>query len=674
MLALCSFLVLMLAFCSCSEDEVMNTAESIEENNVATTSATKRTCGHTHHMNDLLSNPAFKESYNKRINNHLNYVKQHVGSRALCSSPEVIPVAVHFQGATGDLSCLVSLAEQAVAALNADFQGTNGDITNWTGNAASSYAGISHGEACLQFTLANQNHPSGYGLSNGDLAVTRNATNGDSDSDWSGYLNIFVGDAQGSLGYAPLGGAGTGDGVMIDKNYFGIGAACGNVGASAPFNLGRTLTHEVGHYLLLDHIWGNGCGQDDGVADTPNQESEYYDCPNIGVSSCGSTDLHMNYMDYVNDACMYMFTSGQATVTENYVASSLSILTNNVSSVISGSSTGGGGGGNTGSTCATPATISASVLSNTSARITFEAQAEASSYQLSYRVNGTTAWNSVSTTTAEYTLTGLAAGTTYDYRVRTNCPSGWTGFTTTQSFTTTGSTGGGSGASCDVPGSSDATYVNTKVTKVTWEAMPQAIRYQIRYRVQGTGSWITKSSTAAQKTLRNLQNGATYEYKIRTKCPSGWTGYTAIQTFEQSNGTGGGSGSSTNTVTFELILDNYGSETSFELINDANQVVEAGGPYNNGVSGQLITETFNIPDGCYTLYVDDSYGDGICCTYGDGSFSLLANSGTEVGYSDGNFGYYDYIDFCVTNNVVSLTSGDKDRKAHNLKPKMAHSE
>jgi len=183
-------------------------------------------------------------------------------------------------------------------------------------------------------------------LQDGDLAVTINKTDGDFDTKWSGYLNFFIQSGTGVLGYAPLGGAGNGDGVVIDATAFGLGGGCGSVRPEAPYTLGRTSTHEVGHYLNLDHIWGDGCGQDDGVADTPNSDQEYYDCPSIGENTCGSVDMHMNYMDYTNDACMYMFSAGQATVCEDYVNASLSILSNNASNVIggvnNGDSTGGG--------------------------------------------------------------------------------------------------------------------------------------------------------------------------------------------------------------------------------------------------------------------------------------------------------------------------------------------
>jgi len=124
------------------------------------------------------------------------------------------------------------------------------------------------------------------------------------------YLNIWVAETEDNnlLGDATYPGRSLigEDGVVIDVEAFGTNGT----GAS---NLGRTLTHEVGHYLNLKHIWGDKdeCTEDDCVVDTPTQDSVYYGCPDYPVSTCGSTDMTMNYMGYVDDACMYMFTIGQ---------------------------------------------------------------------------------------------------------------------------------------------------------------------------------------------------------------------------------------------------------------------------------------------------------------------------------------------------------------------------
>ncbi|MCR8667002.1 zinc metalloprotease [Aestuariibaculum sp. M13] len=121
------------------------------------------------------------------------------------------------------------------------------------------------------------------------------------------HLNIWVCNIGGGiLGYAqfPGGNLATDGIVLLHESLPG--------GKAAPYNEGRTATHEVGHYLNLRHIWGDGrCRQDDFVEDTPSAGGANYGCPTYPSVSCQTPDMTMNYMDYTDDACMYMFTDGQ---------------------------------------------------------------------------------------------------------------------------------------------------------------------------------------------------------------------------------------------------------------------------------------------------------------------------------------------------------------------------
>ncbi len=121
------------------------------------------------------------------------------------------------------------------------------------------------------------------------------------------HLNVWVCNIGGGiLGYAQFpGGNSATDGVVLLYSSLPGGSA-------APYNEGRTLTHEIGHYLNLRHIWGDGrCRQDDFVEDTPASDGPNYGCPSYPTVNCKSADMTMNYMDYTDDACMYMFTDGQ---------------------------------------------------------------------------------------------------------------------------------------------------------------------------------------------------------------------------------------------------------------------------------------------------------------------------------------------------------------------------
>jgi hypothetical protein len=128
------------------------------------------------------------------------------------------------------------------------------------------------------------------------------------------YLNIWVCTLGGGLlGYAQFpGGPPKTDGVVILNAAFGT-----NGTATAPFNKGRTATHEIGHWLNLRHIWGDteNCSGTDYVDDTPNAQGPNYGKPTFPHISCNNGpngDMFMNYMDYVDDAAMFLFTNGQA--------------------------------------------------------------------------------------------------------------------------------------------------------------------------------------------------------------------------------------------------------------------------------------------------------------------------------------------------------------------------
>jgi hypothetical protein len=127
------------------------------------------------------------------------------------------------------------------------------------------------------------------------------------------YLNLWVCALGGGLlGYAQFpGGPAATDGVVINYRAFGTSGT-----AQAPFNRGRTATHEVGHYFNLRHIWGDteDCSGSDMVPDTPNCAGPNYGTPTFPVITCNNGpngDMFMNYMDYVDDAAMFMFTSQQ---------------------------------------------------------------------------------------------------------------------------------------------------------------------------------------------------------------------------------------------------------------------------------------------------------------------------------------------------------------------------
>lgn len=124
-------------------------------------------------------------------------------------------------------------------------------------------------------------------------------------------LNLWVCTIGGGiLGYAQFpGGSSATDGVAIDSKYFGLSGS-----ANAPYNLGRTATHEVGHWMNLRHIWGDATCGSDLVTDTPTHNTANYGVPvypHYSTCSGNPVEMTMNYMDYTDDNGMYMFSTGQ---------------------------------------------------------------------------------------------------------------------------------------------------------------------------------------------------------------------------------------------------------------------------------------------------------------------------------------------------------------------------
>ena len=221
-----------------------------------------------------------------------------------------IPVVVHVVWNTPAQNIPDEQVASQIEALTADYRARNPDRSSvppaWSGLV---------GDARVEFTLA--------GITRTETAVTsfdtddlvKSAATGGADP-WPAerYLNLWACPLGGGLlGYAQFpGGPGATDGVVI------VDTAFGTVGtATAPFDRGRTATHEVGHWLNLRHIWGDdgdGCSGTDFVDDTPNQAGPNYGAPTFPHVTCSNGpdgDMFMNYMDYTDDAAMMMFTTGQ---------------------------------------------------------------------------------------------------------------------------------------------------------------------------------------------------------------------------------------------------------------------------------------------------------------------------------------------------------------------------
>ncbi|MDQ4132684.1 MAG: zinc metalloprotease [Actinomycetota bacterium] len=243
------------------------------------------------------------------------------GLRAMAPRQVVnIPVVIHVVTNGGTVDVSDEQIHSQIDALNRDYRRTNDDVSQvpevWRDRAA---------DAMIEFHLAEQD-PGGRATSgivrvqtdvdtfSSDDGVKSSERGGSDPWPTERYLNFWVcALSEGLLGYAQFpGGPTETDGVVITHTGFGTMGT-----AQSPFDLGRTSTHEVGHWLNLFHIWGDdgsGCSGDDFVSDTPNQGGPNSGQPNFPKLSCSNDpdgDMFMNYMDYVDDAAMVMFTAGQ---------------------------------------------------------------------------------------------------------------------------------------------------------------------------------------------------------------------------------------------------------------------------------------------------------------------------------------------------------------------------
>ena len=264
-------------------------------------------------------------------------------TNATSEEPLQIPVVVHVVHLASDnligvgSNIPVEQILSQIEVLNQDYSRQNPDVSN-TPDIFEPVASSPN----IEFVLARQD-PFGLPTS----GITRTVTNipvfGQFNSGalkslvfWPSefYLNIWVAPlANGLLGFAAfpvseLPGLEDAeddpfmDGVVIDFRAFGSNRNNSFPAISDPrFSFGRTATHEIGHFLGLRHVDGDGgCNVDDFCGDTPLSGSPSFSCP-LGKSTCGSLDMIQNYLDLSDDDCMNLFTVCQVdrmhTVLEN---------------------------------------------------------------------------------------------------------------------------------------------------------------------------------------------------------------------------------------------------------------------------------------------------------------------------------------------------------------------
>ena len=220
-----------------------------------------------------------------------------------------IPVVVNVLYNTAAENISLTQIQSQIDVLNADFNATNSDFNS----TPALFSGVA-ANVGITFVLETVNRKATSKSSWGTRDTMKKIKQGGLDpTSPTTKLNMWACTIGGGiLGYAQFpGGATTTDGVVIDSKYFGLSGS-----GAYPYNLGRTATHEVGHWMNLRHIWGDATCGSDLVSDTPTHDSANYGVPAYPhYSTCTGTpvEMTMNYMDYTDDRGMYMFSNGQKT-------------------------------------------------------------------------------------------------------------------------------------------------------------------------------------------------------------------------------------------------------------------------------------------------------------------------------------------------------------------------
>ncbi len=511
-----------------------------------------------------------------------------------------IPVVVHviYNGETVGVGRNISDAQvlSQITVLNNDFRkaaGTPGDGSSYSVSA----------DTQIQFVLAKVD-PNGNPTNGIDRVNTCQKTWSDPEIgntlkpttiwDPTSYLNLWsleftdstllgfaqFPDASGLSGLNSSNGNANTDGVVVKYDAFGsvnyqpLGET---FKLSSPYDQGRTMTHEVGHWLGLRHLWGDGsdCATNtDYCNDTPVSKDANYGCVK-GTDSCplsSGVDMIENYMDYTDDVCMNLFTQNQKDRMQTVMANSPrrnSLISSTKGTAISLFANDGElkleiSCNNTAGNCSAAYTQKLSLYNRGSANIT--------SARFNYSING-------------------ASPQTMN----------WNGTLIPNQF-----------ASIDIP-------VNLTTTGTL------------------SATLINVNGIADQRASNN-SSSVTY--------------YPPLAPVDYSF----------SSLEFTLQLDNFGTETKWYLKNSSGSTLFGGGPYADTSSlPALINRTWLLPNkDCYTFTITDTFGDGICCSGGQGYYSI--KSGSTVIASGGSFNNSESTSF--TNKTLATETYESTKEIY----------
>jgi len=302
------FIAASLTFASCQKDALV-------ESNLPESQPIARKCASMEVLEQQLkADPSLKkrmqaiEDWTERFTNNPNLAR-------LSGDTMIIPVVVNVLYSKTAENINTLQIQSQIDVLNEDYRGINSDISK----VPSTFTSVKAGDTKIRFVLDAVVRKSSTKTSwTTNDAMKKSSQGGIDPTSPTTKLNLWVCVlSNGILGYAQFpGGASSTDGVVIHTQAFGSSKKYTSGYYMTTYNLGRTATHEVGHWLNLRHIWGDAnCGSDL-VNDTPLHNAANYGCPTSGhKSTCSGTpiEMTMDYMDYTDDLCMYMFSAGQKT-------------------------------------------------------------------------------------------------------------------------------------------------------------------------------------------------------------------------------------------------------------------------------------------------------------------------------------------------------------------------
>ena len=327
-----------------------------------------------------------------------------------------IPVVVHIVYRTLGENISVAQVQSQIDALNRDFNKENTDISKVPAEFSSLAA-----DCQIRFQLASRDpqanpttgivrHLTTKAAWSANDDIKRPAKGGFANWDPSKYLNIYVGSiTENILGYSSFPSSPPElDGLVIDYRAFGTKGT-----ARAPFNKGRTTVHELGHWLNLVHLWGDLTCGDDYVVDTPQQNDAHSGAITTPqYSSCTgkqTRDMSMNFMDYVYDDYMYMFTHGQKQRIQAIFASKRASILDSDGCY---------------ETLPTNCNLDKPIIKNiksTSANIIWNEILGMKSYTCEYKMEGINDWTVSQTSKLSLSINGLTGGATYTCRIKGDC-------------------------------------------------------------------------------------------------------------------------------------------------------------------------------------------------------------------------------------------------------------